>query len=202
MNKVFSCFALLLFSAIATAQSVIAEYDCERTYPSGTVLDYTGKYFFQNNQSLSYLVATYLDKYPNGIMKTQNGEMVFSSDSVQDMVYIDLENGYRKSVFGGKVYQHKMTPGIENWQMTGNEKEIAGFKCFNALLLSKNKPDTIADIWFTKDIAVPTSIEYAGYVPGFVVSARLPGNFTATLRRVSLVESISPEIFKREELEQ
>lgn len=181
-------------------QGISADYDCTVTYPNGIALNYTGKFFYQDNKSISYMLPDYLSKYPEGTVEQKGINYGFSTDSVQFILLMNLDSGTYKATINPTIYEGKLDATDGEWQITNEVTTIEGYKCQHAYWVRKNSKDTATEIWYTDEISCPTGFEVWNYVPGFVVKVKTPMNMVATLRKVRVGDAIAPEVFVRKEL--
>lgn len=189
-----------ILSKTVFSQGISAEYDCSLAYPNGVTLNYTGKYYYQGNKSISYMLPDYLSKYPDGTVKVKGVDYAYSFDSVQFITLIDLDSGTYKASFNFSIYEGRINASGGEWQITNETAEIGGYQCKHAYWVMNNGKDTSSEIWYTNEIPCPTGFAIWTYVPGFVVKVKTPMNLTAVLRKVQVGVTLPPEIFIREEL--
>lgn len=192
-------FIFLIWNSVL-GQGISADYDCTVTYPNGITLNYTGKFFYQDNKSISYMLPDFLSKYPEGTVEQNGITYGFSSDSVQFILLLNLDSGTYKATINPRIYEGTLDASGGEWRITNEVGMIEGYKCQHAYWVTKNGKDTSAEIWFTDEIPCPTGFEVWNYVPGFVVKVKTPMNMVATLRRVTIGEGIPPAVFIRKEL--
>lgn len=133
--KYFSIFILLLTSNFLYSQGLIATYKVYLSHPSGLRINYTGKYYYQDNQVIKYLVADYLQDYPTGMIVTneQTGStLVMSTDSVQKIQYCKLDSGICISNFGYGVNRSEFPKKKTVLKFTGKEEQLHGLRCIQA----------------------------------------------------------------------
>lgn len=201
VSRIFFVTIFILSTHYGSSQGISAEYDCNLSYPSGVSLKYSGNYYYQDNRSISYLIPEYLIQYPDGNVERNGNSYVFSTDSIQHILLVNLDSGKYESYIYPRIYRGKFGVFNGEWQLTTEILEISGYKCQHAYWVSSNGKDTLTEIWFTADIPCPTGFEVWTPVPGLVIKLKNKMGLEATLRKVRIGDTISPEVFIRKELE-
>lgn len=114
--------------------------------------------------------------------------------SGENRIYTDLKT---KKVIEQKDFMNRIflvekdIPQID-WKMTGNQKEILGYTCYEA-----TKTDTaglITTAWFTPDIKIEGGPQGLGSLPGMILEADI--NKGSRIYTAKSIESLKPEEMK------
>lgn len=89
-----------------------------------------------------------------------------------------------QSDFMGKTFLIEDKAESLPWKITNETKEIAGYKCQQAIMI--NEEDTVT-AWFTKQIPVPAGPMIYGQLPGMILSiSQQGGNFQLNATEVKM----------------
>ena len=89
-----------------------------------------------------------------------------------------------QSDFMGKTFLIEDKAESLPWKITNETKEIAGYKCQQAIMI--NEEDTVI-AWFTKQIPVPAGPMIYGQLPGMILGiSQQGGNFQLTATEVKM----------------
>lgn len=193
MSKVhFLCLAFL--PSLVFGQALSAEYSCSIKYgTTGISLDYTGKYFFYQNKSLSYLIPEYLEQYPNGRIQTKSSIIILPADTIQSISYINLNSENVEFINGKHQEEYSLTKNHFFWKVMDDTATISGLFCQKASWSNTNNGEPVGTVWFCANIPAPTTFNNIFGTPGLVVSIEQP-YFSAALRWVNISKSIPEDI--------
>lgn len=114
-------------------------------------------------------------------------------DNPETSVYTNIKKGIviEQKDLMGKLFLITDTLEQSDWKITGEEKNVSGFMCQRAELITEE--DTIV-VWYAPQLAISTGPAGFGGLPGLIVSVSMDnGNFTIIASKI-----IKREIGKKE----
>lgn len=151
-------------------------------------LDLEGFLYQKNGRYISFKKPLYLEKYPLGRIDIKISDNNISSislymDSLQTISYIDtdslvLRNRNDNSGTGNTHFNffRKFEPGIQQWNLSADSKEMNGLKCQKAQLFSA-AGTLVYEAWFCPDIPMGAGPMNTCDLPGLIVEMKcLPFN--------------------------
>ncbi len=102
-----------------------------------------------------------------------------------EVIYKDLKEGktYEQKEFMGRRFLITGDIMKYSWKMTGNQKEIGGYPCQEAI--TTRGKDTVT-AWFTPAIPVPTGPGSLGSLPGLILEAHVGKQVHITTKSIDL----------------
>lgn len=146
----------------------------------------------QRNEKLLYFSpqsSVYKNKEKAAVNETNmsnNGmEFRIKMDSPDEVLYKDLLAGktYEQKEFMGRKFLINGDVKKYKWKMTGNQKEISGYPCQEAVTVRGK--DTVI-VWFTAAIPVMSGPGSLGNLPGLILEAYVGKNMVITAQNIVL----------------
>ena len=218
MKKIIFFFAVLLFNVAVNAQNIEATYEVTITRwpgePYEEVLSYTWKVFVKGNKVASYFIPGYRDKFPDGMVKKQKGNLVntfvttqlpvagkldyevFDADSMFVWVLFSSPTANASSPCAGRPNTLKVRKEAARfWTFLDETKNIDGL---NAQRVEMRRPDGELgwDAWVATEIQVPGNTTGMYTIPFLLVEGKAFGTGrTYTLLSVNLDAEVDDAVF-------
>ena len=109
-------------------------------------------------------------------MEADGMKMMFRRNLPDEYVYVDLEEkriAEKKELFG-RVFLLKDEVKNYAWKMTGQQEEIAGYPCMQAVTMDPEDSTEVV-CWFTPSIPVASGPSGLGNLPGMILKVESSG---------------------------
>lgn len=123
--------------------------------------------------------------------------MMKRMSSPDDIVYCNVQEGLtvEKKTFMDKVFLIRDTISLNQWKLTGEQKEVSGMNCMKAVHIPKEGDTTKVIVWFTPEIPVSSGPGGFGGLPGLIVFLDLnDGKMQISLNSIVMRDIAAGEI--------
>ncbi|MBS1928619.1 MAG: hypothetical protein IT254_11780 [Chitinophagaceae bacterium] len=209
MRETVLLLIVFFFGMNLYSQNLVAQYDVKKEVmgaPKGLniqPLNLTCYYYKKADRVISFLKADYLNSYPKGFMKIENGantwyNFILNTDSIQGISYFSLDSMVLRTGKLSGINENQwqyFDADYRQWQKLDETISIQGMQCHRAILTT-DYGTPIAEIWYNPEIEMPVGMRNLINVPGLIVKATYFGTHeTFSLKSFSTTTDIPDEVF-------
>jgi GLPGLI family protein len=216
-NYIRSTFllSLLFICYTSSSQNIEAHYKVvfplnisqQETKANIVHLRYEGYLYRSGGKHIYFQKPLYLSEYPTGeiLVTGRAGYSVFPlwTDTLQRIAYNNIDSlifRTRDDITGSssanEYYLRYFEPGISDWQLLSETKNINGLECQHAKQYNGADSSLLWDVWFYPDISINFGPSDIRDIPGLVVDARnVQSGEVFTLETYMLNTKIPDNIF-------
>lgn len=215
MKKIYVIVGLLAFSNVLMAQN-----SGEIMYKESTKIELKidgmseemaamipkersvlSKLVFNNKTALIKSIKEPL-KNNNIEHQSEGARMVIKTDEPDQKTFYDLENMkcVDQKEFMSKKFLIESDLKNLNWKITGEQKEILGYACLEAILTNPENKDNVVKAWFCPTLPYSIGPMALGNLPGLILEVDINnGQSKIIAQKISLKEIDAKEIYKPSE---
>lgn len=154
-----------------------------------TTLNFKGYLYKLGNRYIYFSKPLFLETYPEGKITSSDGGQigysVFCIDTMQHVIYVDLDSSIKRGRNGFAGLEKKdsginrlfeIEPGLNEWKILPATKLVNGLTCQKATLAMRGEPTKpYMEIWFATDIPMPVGPWGTTDMPGLAVEGKFIG---------------------------